>query len=356
MRIGLVIYGTLDTISGGFLYDRKLVEHLRQSGDHVEIISLEWRSYLTNLADNWSSAVRSRLRESALDLMLQDELNHSSLFRTNERLDDFPIVSVVHHLRSSERRPGWQNRLYRWVERRYLKSVDGFVFNSETTRAAVEVLVGGSPPSVVAYPSGDHLRPGVTPAQVEARAMAQGPLRVVFVGNIIPRKELHVLIAALARLPREEFSLEAVGSHSVDPGYVRTVHRKISEANLDGAVTLPGSITDEALVERLGQSHVLVMPSSYEGFGIAYLEGMGAGLPAIASTAGASAEVIDHDRNGFLIAPGDVDALARHLSELSRDREKLVRMGTAALDTYAAHPTWRETASRIRRFLCTIVS
>ncbi len=52
MRLGLVIYGNLETISGGYLYDRKLVEHLERQGDQVEIISLPWRNYARHLGDN----------------------------------------------------------------------------------------------------------------------------------------------------------------------------------------------------------------------------------------------------------------------------------------------------------------
>ena len=52
MRIGLVIYGALDTLSGGYLYDRKLVEYLRAQDDAVEIISLPWRNYAAHLTDN----------------------------------------------------------------------------------------------------------------------------------------------------------------------------------------------------------------------------------------------------------------------------------------------------------------
>ena len=53
MRIGLVIYGSLDTLSGGYLYDRKLVEYLRAQGDTVEVISLPWRNYAAHLTDNF---------------------------------------------------------------------------------------------------------------------------------------------------------------------------------------------------------------------------------------------------------------------------------------------------------------
>ncbi len=52
MRIGLVVYGDINTISGGYLYDRKLVEIFRQQGDEVSIISLKKTSYIKALCSN----------------------------------------------------------------------------------------------------------------------------------------------------------------------------------------------------------------------------------------------------------------------------------------------------------------
>ena len=93
------------------------------------------------------------------------------------------------------------------------------------------------------------------------------------------------------------------------------------------------------------------MPSSYEGFGIVYLEGMHFGLPAIASTAGAAQEIITHGQNGFLVAPGDAAALAQCLKTLMKDRQLLLKMSLAAQRRAAAHPTWNESAARVRGFL-----
>ena len=70
MKIGLIIYGSLDTLSGGYLYDRMLVRELRRAGHQVEIISLPWRSYPAHLADNarlgWARAVARAWLRSAL--------------------------------------------------------------------------------------------------------------------------------------------------------------------------------------------------------------------------------------------------------------------------------------------------
>jgi glycosyltransferase involved in cell wall biosynthesis len=358
VRVGLVIYGSLDTMSGGFLYDRMLVERLRRAGDQVEVISLPWRSYPQHLSDNLSSAWHRRLREARLDLLLQDELNHPSLFWFNRRLKgkvSYPIVSIVHHLRWREARPAWQNRFYRGIETSYLRTADGFVFNSEATRAAVQALVGDRQTNVVAYPGGDRLRPRLTPRQITDRAQQRGPLRILFIGNIIPRKELHTLLIALARLPKENWRLEVVGSLTVDTAYAQAIRRQIAEFGLTRQVALLGPLPDSGLAERLAVSHVLAGPSSYEGFGIVYLEGMGFGLPPIASNAGGASEFIAHGREGFLVNPGDVVALAQHIQELIQDRARLAQMSLAALERYRAHPTWAEGTGRIHSFLQTLV-
>lgn len=356
MHIGLIIYGSLDIVSGGYLYDRMLVEHLRRQGDQVEIIALPWRDYGRHLSDNFSRALHRRLCQASLDVLLQDELNHPSLFWLNRRLKSqirYPLVAIVHHLRCSEAHPAWQNRFYRWVEQQYLATVDGSVFNSQTTRAAVEKLVGLDRPGIVAYPGCDHLHSALTQEEITVRARQPGPLRVLFIGNLIPRKELHTLLAALTRLPRESWQLEIVGSLTMDPPYVQAIRRQIAQAGLTTEVTLAGTLTDTDLTARLAQSHLLTVPSSYEGFGIVYLEGMGFGLPAIASTAGGAVEIITHGREGFLVSPGDSATLAQHVHELSRDRERLLQMSLAAYQRYRAHPTWAESAERIREFLQT---
>jgi glycosyltransferase involved in cell wall biosynthesis len=95
----------------------------------------------------------------------------------------------------------------------------------------------------------------------------------------------------------------------------------------------------------------MVVPSSYEGFGIVYLEGMGFGLPAIGTTAGAASEVITHGEDGYLIEPDDDVTLARILDELANDRELLVRLSLNALNRYSSQPRWEETAKGIREFL-----
>ena len=354
MHIGLVIYGSLDIVTGGFLYDRKLVEYLRSKGDSVEVFSLPWSHYATHLTHNLASTLIERIVNADPDVLIQDELNHPSLFITNRRLRNrvaYPIVSIVHHLRCSELRPDWANRLYSVVEKHYLTTVDGFVFNSTTTRDTVEALVGTGRPSVVAYPGGDNIVPDVNRDMVISRATEVGPLRILFVGGLIHRKNLHTLIKALARLPRECVHLNVVGSLETDLEYVRLIRETIESLGMGDRVTLLGTLTGDDLARLYARSHMIAVPSSYEGFGIVYLEGMGFGLPALASSVGAAHEIISHGRDGFLADPDDEESIAGHIHGLAHDRQELVRMSMAALQRYARHPTWSDCASAIRTFL-----
>jgi glycosyltransferase involved in cell wall biosynthesis len=354
VHVGLLIYGSLTTISGGFIYDRNLVRYLRESGDRVDVISLPWRPYGLSLLDNLNSGLRRRLAQAAFDLLLEDELVHPSCFWLNQRLRprlSYPVVAIVHHLRCREPHPALSARLYREVEKRYLASVDGYLCVSKTTKQDVEDLASPVRPLVVATPGRDGLPGAITRREIAARATAPGPLHLIFVGNLIPRKQLHTLLAALASLPRDAWRLTVAGSLKMDPAYVQAIRRQITDAGLESRVSLLGTLPARELAARCAASHLLAVPSSYEGFGIVYLEGMHFGLPAIAGTIGAAQELVHHERNGFLAPPGDAAALARYISLLMADRELLKRLSLTAQRSAAAHPTWQESAARARVFL-----
>lgn len=351
MRIGLLIYGSLDRLTGGFLFDHKLVEHLRRHGHEVTVVSLPMRSYRRGLLDNLSPRLLARLRDPAFDLLLQDELAHPSCFRLNRRLRGTPIVSIVHLLRVSQQWPFWQRPLYRRVERSYLASVDGLILVNPQLRDRIAKLIGEELPAVVARPAGDHVGGEILPEGIVARAREPGPLRILFVGNLTPLKSLHLVLDALARLPAGDWQLEVIGNLEVDPAYTRRIRRQIARARLGQQVRLLGERPRSEVAARLERGHVLAMPSAPESYSIVYLEAMSYGLPVLASTASDSAAMIEHGENGFLVAPGDADALAGQLRLLLSDRERLAGMGLAARRFYAAHPTWEESMEEVHQLL-----
>ncbi len=353
MRAGLIIYGSLDTLSGGYLYDRMLVRALAADGWDVEVFSLPWRDYAQHLGDNFSRAWLERLRRAAVDVMIQDELNHPSLVWVNRRLagrTPYRTVSLVHHLRSSEDHPRALRALYRAVERQYLASVDAILANSQTTLASVNALLASPKPSLVAYPAGDHL-----PAPPPANRVESGPLRVLFVGNLIPRKGLHTLLDGLARVEPSHWQLTVIGRQDVDPGYTNQVRARIAALGAKAQVHLLGRVADDALSTAYASHDLLAVPS-YEGYGIVYLEAMRSGLPVLASTAGAAHEIVTDGVDGFLTPPGDAAAIAGVIVRLAADPAYLARLRAAALARYARQPTWAQSMATVSRWLAEMVN
>ncbi len=358
MRIGLLIYGSLDTLTGGYLYDKHLVAQLHAGGDEIVIFSLPWRNYVRHLGDNFSAELWLKLKDAEIDLLIQDELTHPSALWLNRRLQkaaNYPIVSLIHLLRFTEWRPAWQNRLYRWLEKAYLRSVDGLIYNSQDSRRHVERLIGGGKPSVVAYPGRDHLpaSSSTSSSTFSSPKLTRQPLHIISVGNVVRRKGLHILMAALAQLPASagQWQLTVIGGLEFEPAYSAGIQAAIRKNGWEERVKLLGALPNEQVAPYLRQADLFVMASQYEGFGIVYLEAMGAKLPVIASTAGAAGEIIRHGQEGWLVEPEQPRQLARWLEWALGDRVQLGKMGEAAYKRFFDFPTWAENAGIIRKFL-----
>jgi glycosyltransferase involved in cell wall biosynthesis len=121
-------------------------------------------------------------------------------------------------------------------------------------------------------------------------------------------------------------------------------------------VTVTGRLDDGTLAAAFRRAHVFAMPSAYEGFGIAYLEAMGFGLPAVATERGGAAEVVTHRTDGWLVDPDDPSDVADALAPVCRNRERLARLGVNALARFRRHPTWDETAGTVRSFLASVAA
>lgn len=348
MKIALLIYGTLDTMSGGYLYDRVMVDYLRKQGETVDVISVP--SEESAFTQDWRKRFCETIR--GYDIMIQDELCHPTLAPLNSIIcqnnPDMLVIALVHHLKMDEAHSVWRRLLVRREETRYLASVDGYIFNSETTKRSVG---NGRKPSVVAYPAGDRF-PMIKPIKlIKPRpTRPDAPLRLLYVGNVIKRKGLHTIIAALSQL-KVPVLLRVIGDATVDPRYAETVRHSAEHLSFYDTVQWFGKVDDDALAEQLAWADVLVMPSQYEGFGIVYLEAMGCGVLPIGSTAGAAHEIITDGVSGYLVDPENPTQLAQKLSLVARNRGLLAEMQAAAQARFAEFPTWDESMGKIYAFL-----
>lgn len=378
LTVALVVPGDPATTSGGFRYDRRLVAGLRATGATVRVFSVPWRRYPLGVLDapGLATGVPARLRD--VDVVVVDGLAHAGTVGLVRRLrrDGTPVVALVHHLRRAE--GGRLAPVATRLERCFLRGCSAAVCVSDATERDVLTLVDRLP-THLAPPPADQFDPEVTPSDVDRRAR-EDPFRVVALGSLVPRKGHDTLVRALAGLDSDGAAGERGGSDGgdavnasggavggdagstpdwrlavvgpePDPDHARAVRTLAADLGVADRVSFRGKLSTADLADVLRESHALAVPSQHEGFGMAYLEGMGFGLPAVASAAGGASSVVTDGENGFLVDPGDVGGVREALAALAGDRDRLAGMGTAALRRFDAHPDWADTVAGVRSFL-----
>lgn len=169
------------------------------------------------------------------------------------------------------------------------------------------------------------------PGRPAPRRPRTGPLRVVSVGRLDAVKAHDVLLRALARVPGVELTVLGEG------GRRPALEQLAAELGLGSRVRLPG--WSESVAAELGAYDVLALPSRSEGWPLAVVEAMLAGLAVVATPVGSVAEVVEHGRTGLLVPKDDVAALAAALCRLRDEPGLVTTLGACAREHAAATMT-----------------
>ena len=125
---------------------------------------------------------------------------------------------------------------------------------------------------------------------------------------------------------------------------LKLVPRLVKELGLSSRVHFTDHLPTDDLVKLYNQATLVVSPSLYEGFGLPAAEGMSTGSPVIATTGGAFPEIIDHNKTGWLVPPGDSRALADAIRKLMDDPGLRDRLGKAGRESVLERFSWRKAA------------
>lgn len=230
---------------------------------------------------------------------------------------------------------GWLNRA---IDRTTMKWTKYIVCCSEAVRKSVEQRIGGRKNQFVVIPFGvevDRYR--------EARGILGGTIALQnglpVIGTVCrlvePKKGLRYLLEAVARLEQEAgkpvCQVLLVGEGPAE-GSLRAISERLG---ITSRVVFTGMRRDIPLL--LSMMDVFVLPSLYEGFGIAILEAMEAGKPVIATTVGGIPEFVAPGQSGFLVPPGDAPALAKAIKQLLDEPEKARIMGLQGREHVKKH-------------------
>jgi glycosyltransferase involved in cell wall biosynthesis len=396
--IAWVVPGPLRQVTGGYLYDARIVDGLRARDWPVGTTDV--RSTRWPLDVPAGHRLLSVLRRGRWGVVVVDELAHPALAaatlggRLRRAARGSPLVLLVHHLRYSEPSASCVRPVARTVERLAIRAADLVICTSDTTARTVARLARPETPVEVVRPGWDTQvitaasrrtgrdptpRPpphcdgegetypgcGLTPL---SRAPGEGPgvrglpestaspeLRLLLVGHWTPRKGILAALDGVARAPAN-VTLDLVGEQDRDPAYAGRVRAALDDPALAGRIRVHGRVSALDLATLYQASDALLLTSTHEGYGMVLAEALAAGLPVIATRVGAVPEVVRDGYEAELVPPGDGDALARAIESLAVNPDERERRSAFARERAESLPRWSDSIAAFESHLKSVLA
>lgn len=332
----LVVPGRLDQRTGGYLYDARMVAELRELGWRVEVYELVGK-FPAGDPEARASLDAALTAAAGGGPVVVDGLAVGGLPEVLEAHAELPLVALVHHPLADE--SGIEPREaehFRRSEARALATARGVVVTSPFTATRLEDFgVGAERVRVVV--------PGTDPARLARGPNPGSPPRLVCVGSVTPRKGHDVLVQALDRIRDLPWACVCAGSLARGGDFPAGVRRRAAAAGLESRILFVGELDARELDRVYETATLFVLPSRFEGYGMALTEALARGLPVVSTTAGAIPGTVPPEA-GVLVPPDDPDSLASALADLITDPARVDTLAAAAREAAASLPSWRRQA------------
>jgi glycosyltransferase involved in cell wall biosynthesis len=334
--VAFVAPGPLTIPTGGFAYDRRIVEELGALDWRVAIIELDGDFPFPSAASREAARRRLLALPPALPIVI-DGLAFGALPEVAAALGGRRLIALVHHPLALETglSPRDADALRQSEISALARARRVIATSAYTGRLLVTDYGVAADRLTVARPGSDRM--------ARATGSLAGAPALLAVGAITHRKGYDVLLAALAALTDLSWRLTIVGDRGRDAGAVARLDSDIARLQLAERVTVTGAIPEERLAALYAGADLFVQASRFEGYGMALADAVAHGLPVVGTAAGAVSETVP-DGAGLLAPPDDVEALSQALRRMIRDPAERRRCADRAWAAAAYLPGWRGAA------------
>ncbi len=340
-KLVFALPGDPETLTGGYIYDKRLIAGLRELGWDVELLRLPevlGQPAAIPRAEQLLGGLPRGVPAIVDGLALGVLPGAAAAVAARGAL-----VALVHHPLAEETgvAPAAAAAL-RESERAALAWAAVAIATSATTaRSLTEAY--GVPAARVSV-----ARPGVDPAPLSDGTGS--PVALLSVGTLTPRKGHAVLLGALERISATNWHLTLVGSDQRDTAEAKRIRRLAANSRHCARLCLAGEVDAGTLARLFHEADLFVLPSYHEGYGMAFAEALARGVPVVATCAGALPETVP-PAAGRLVSPGDVGALAEELRRLIAEPQARAALRAGAVAARADLPSWRDTAASVSDLL-----
>ena len=336
LHLAFAVPGDLATPTGGYGYDRRIIQELRRLGWQVDVANIGEGFPFPSIAQR-ATALAILSAVPAGCPMVLDGLAFGALPEAGALRSRTPLIALVHQPLALD--PGLdttQADVFRESERASLAAAAHVVVTSEAT-ARIVIADYDVPPQCVSV-----VRPGNDPVP-PAPGSKDAVVRLLSIGSVVPGKGYDLLIAALVTLADMPWRLTIAGDRTRNPAAAAQLDADIEAYGLGDRVAVLGAVLPERIDELYLASDIFVLASRFEGYGMALAEAIAHGLPVVSTTAGAIPDTVPAGA-GLLVPPDNTTALAQALRLLIGDPSERQRLATNARGAAAQLPTWQDSA------------
>ena len=328
------IPGDITSLTGGYIYERRLLMGLRDQGRDVWHVELP-AAFPDPSPDEMAEAL-ARLQALPADrVLILDGLVFGAIDTAGLARVRAPMLAMIHHPLAFETGldPARRDHLFR-TERDNLRLARHVLVPSPHTRDVLVQYYGASADQIsIARPGVD--RPRVTRAPVK-------PPLILSVGILHPRKGHDILINSLTRIADLDWQAVIVGS-PWDKAHADRLARMVADSGLGDRLRLAGKIPDDDLQDLFAQASIFALATRFEGYGIVFDEALSHGLPIVSCATGAVPDTIPESAR-LLVPPDDSAGFAKALRSLLEEPEQRARLADAAAVLSGNLPGWDDTA------------
>ncbi len=336
-----VVPGDINTQTGGYIYDRKVISELRAHGFSVSVLRLS-DTFPNPSADDQRLAYEQLTRVGSKTLMIIDGLALGALDPETVSAISSSIIGMIHHPLAYETGldADTSKRLFE-TEFENLRKVEKVIVPSHFIKQLLVDKYQLDKGLITVAAPGIDLEP--LPA-----SPVQPPL-ILSVGIMASRKGHDVLLKALSKITEASWQAVIVGS-TRDKHYFDDLLALRAELGLDSRVKFLGHLDQEELAEYYSRASVFALATRHEGYGMVFAEAMANGLPIVSCKAGATAETVG-EQAGILTDVDSPEMFADALRAVIGDRELHARMSSASKSRAFQLGTWSDTASVFKKSL-----
>ena len=334
LSVYFAIPGNINNLTGGYGYDRKLIKGLSQLGVNVELIPLSHEFPLPSAATMAeTAAIFASIPDNAI--VIVDGLAFGVMNNIAEQeASRLNLIALCHHPLALETGIDPEHAKCLYLSESIALNASRAVI--VTSSATAQLLVNDFSVPMVKI----HLACPGTDRQLFAVCDSKTP-QLLTVATLTKRKGHDVLIKALAQIKHLDWKATWIGSTVFDSDWMNHLEHLIDSSQLKNRITILGNVAD--LTSEYANADAFILPSHFEGYGMAFAEALSFGLPIVAARAGAVPDLVPPDA-GMLVHPADHNALANAITTLLTNHHYRQQLQRGAQRAALTLPTWEDCA------------